>query len=92
MPNGTIVSVFKEGNNACASVTVVEGSRNVEYIGRVSLTDDLKDLDPTFAGKTWNDLTNAQKKTALQIAVKAERDRIVTGNQAITGISGTVTL
>lgn len=91
MATGTIVSVWQDGQRAHAAVSVAEGARgNVEYIGSVSLTDDLAGVG--FPNQTWADLTGAQKKTALQNAVKKARDAQIKARNPIAGISGTVNL
>lgn len=90
MPNGTIVKIEADSANVYVSVVVTEGSRNVEYTGSVPLTGDLTAFG--FANSQWSDLTNAQKKTALQNAVKAVRDQVMGNRIVVSGITGTVTL
>ena len=90
MPTGTIVSVYRDDTSAYAAVSVVEGSRTFEYIGVVPLTGDLAAFG--FPGQDWSALSNANKKLALQAAVKAERDRQRAAPTPVAGISGTVTL
>jgi hypothetical protein len=92
MATGNIVRVWQDQVNAYAAVAVAEGGAqgNVEYIGAVSLTAELKAVG--FPGQTWADLTNAQKKAALVAAVKAVRDAQQATQSALSGITGSVTI
>lgn len=92
MATGTIVKVWQDGQHAHAAVNVAEGGQrgNVEYVGRVPLVGDLAAFG--FAAQEWSALTNAQKKTALQNAVKAERDARIAASVDVSGITGTVTI
>jgi hypothetical protein len=82
MAAGTIVRVWQDGTKAYAAVRVTENWGPTEYIGSVPLTEI-----PQGA-------TNAQKKTLLEAAVRAERTRalavVAPTEQAIGGISGSV--
>lgn len=90
MATGNLIKIEADSLNVYASVAVIEGSRTVEYTGSVSLTEDLASVG--FPGKVWNDLTNAQKKTALTTAVKAVRDQVIGARSVVSGITGSVTL
>lgn len=92
MATGTIVSVWQDNQNTYAAVLVAEGGArgNVEYIGSVPQMGDLAAYG--FGGQTWSQLTAANKKAALQAAIKAARDAALLATSAVGGISGTVTL
>lgn len=81
---GTIVTVYQtpDSSQVCAVVLVAEGGNrgNVEYVGCVA-------NDAAFQA-----LSAANKKTALQTAVKAARDAAVAAASAVGGITGSVTL
>lgn len=81
MPTATIINVWQDATSAYMAALVDEGGSlgRVEYVGSVPLAD--------LAG-----LTNAQKKEALRLAVKAVRDAQLTGQAPVAGITGTVTV
>lgn len=93
MASATIIKSWQDATSAYLAATVAESGTQgtVEYIGAVSLTADLAGVG--FAGKTWAQLTNAEKKQALTAAVKAVRD---TQQQqtpaALSGVTGSVTI
>jgi hypothetical protein len=85
MATGKIVSAWKDESNAYLAVRVAEGGAmgNVEYVASTPLeeeVDKVKTVKP-----------NAQLKTELVAAVKAQRDKQVGGKAAVP-ISGDVTL
>jgi hypothetical protein len=92
MATATVIRAWQDASSAYLAVSVSEGGNqgNKEYIGSVSLTDDLALVG--FPGKTWTQLSAAEKKTALIAACKAVRDAQQATQSAIGGISGTVTL
>lgn len=81
MATATAVNTFIENNSACLAVRVLEANgRNVEYIGRVDLSD------------AFEALTNAEKKDVLVAAVKAARDAQIGAARTVPTITGTVTV
>lgn len=79
-------------NTANIAVSVAEGGNQgtKEYIGSVSMTDDLAALG--FAGQTWTQLSAANKKAVLIAAVKVTRDAQQPSQSVIPGVSGAVTI
>jgi len=91
MAAGTIIRAWSDGINAYLAVGVTEGGiiGVVEYVGSVSLSDDLKSVG--FPGQTWGQLTTANKKAALVTATKAVRD-VQRALPTDLGLSGGVTI
>jgi hypothetical protein len=93
MASATVMGAWTDDSRAYVAVQVAEGGNqgNKEYIGSVSLTDDLAAVG--FAGQTWTQISAANKKVALVAAVKAVRDaRIAAAQQALAGVTGIVTI
>jgi len=92
MANATVLRAWQDNYRAYLAVVVNEGAPqgNVEYIGSVSITDDLASVG--FPGQTWSQLSNTDKKTALVTATKAVRDLLRAAQVIVSGITGTVTI
>ena len=92
MANAAIVDAWTDNVSAYQAVRVAEGGAqgNKEYIGSVSLTDDLAAVG--FPGQTWAQLSAANKKEALRIATKVVRDAQQPARTAVAGITGTVVI
>jgi hypothetical protein len=79
MPSATVVRAWQDATTAYLAVRVVEGGRNVEYVGAVPLAD-------------LEGLSAAEQKAALVVAAKVARDVQQASRADIAGISGTVTI
>lgn len=93
MPIGTIVGQPQnDGNSITIAVEVNEGANigRVEYSASVSLSEDLERYG--FPGQILGDLTNAEKKEILRLAIKAVRDKQRVSRTNVGGISGTITI
>lgn len=82
MASATIIKVWQTPERVHIAARVAEGGQqgNVEYVASVA-------NDADFAA-----LSNAEKKAALTAAIKAKRDEQQAGPQAVSGISGAVTV
>lgn len=87
MATANIVKAGIIGSQAYMAANVAEGGSlgNVEYIGYIDTTIDLKDFG--FAGQTFTDLTTANKRAVLIACVKKVRDAQLAqaNNLALTG-------